>query len=73
MLRIVLIALAIYCVIRILQRYQASFKKTNQEKSQQATLDMVQCKHCGVHLPLSESYLIGGNYFCSMQHAEQDG
>ena len=31
---------------------------------------MVRCAHCGVHLPRSEASLIGGNTWCSQDHAK---
>lgn len=35
---------------------------------------MVRCVHCGVHLPVSESLLSNGQYYCSEAHrlAHQD-
>ena len=30
---------------------------------------MVRCAHCGIHLPRSEATLIGGNAWCSNEHA----
>lgn len=30
---------------------------------------MVQCAHCGVHLPRSEALLVGGRIWCSHEHA----
>jgi uncharacterized protein len=30
--------------------------------------DMVKCAYCGVHMPVSESTLSKGNYFCSNEH-----
>lgn len=30
---------------------------------------MVQCAHCGVHLPRSEALLVGGRIWCSQEHA----
>lgn len=30
--------------------------------------DMVKCAYCGVHMPISESTLSKGNYFCSNEH-----
>ncbi|MEO6021584.1 MAG: PP0621 family protein [Burkholderiales bacterium] len=37
-------------------------------KTKLAGENMVRCKHCGVHLPISESMLSQGNYFCSNEH-----
>lgn len=31
--------------------------------------DMVRCAQCGVHLPRSESLLVGGKYYCSEAHS----
>jgi uncharacterized protein len=70
MLRIILIALAVYCVLRLLQRYRASFERRSSATPAQESLDMVQCAHCGVHLPVNESYLIHGQYFCTTEHAK---
>lgn len=30
---------------------------------------MVQCAHCGIHLPRSEALLLGGRTWCSQEHA----
>ena len=30
---------------------------------------MVRCEHCGIHLPRSEAVLIGGQVWCSQEHA----
>ncbi|HUO44394.1 MAG TPA: PP0621 family protein [Burkholderiales bacterium] len=33
-----------------------------------AAEDMVRCAQCGVHLPRSESYARGSEFFCSEEH-----
>jgi uncharacterized protein len=30
---------------------------------------MVRCAHCGIHLPRSEATMIGGETWCSQEHA----
>ncbi|MGE4435785.1 PP0621 family protein [Achromobacter sp.] len=30
---------------------------------------MVRCAHCGIHLPRSEALLLGGQTWCSQEHA----
>ena len=30
---------------------------------------MVRCAHCGIHLPRSEALLLGGETWCSQEHA----
>ena len=33
--------------------------------------DMVRCALCGVHLPMQESILASGNYYCSEAHRRE--
>lgn len=33
--------------------------------------DMVQCAQCSVHLPRSEAYLVGGQFYCSKDHIKK--
>jgi len=30
---------------------------------------MVRCAHCGIHLPRSEALMLGGETWCSQEHA----
>ncbi len=48
-----------------LRRGQQREGYENQVKSNE---DMVKCAYCGVHMPVSESTLSKGNYFCSNEH-----
>ncbi|MGG1946108.1 PP0621 family protein [Trinickia sp. NRRL B-1857] len=32
---------------------------------------MVRCAVCGVHAPKSDSYVVGAQYFCSVDHARR--
>ena len=43
------------------------------ECSVKSNEDMVKCAHCGVHMPISESTLSKGNYFCSNEHRLMHG
>lgn len=47
MLRIILIALAIYCIIRLLNRYRTSLNPSEKSNANASSLNMVQCAHCG--------------------------
>jgi len=67
MLRILLIGLIVYFVLRLLQRFKSSFAAKQKQTSE---TQMVRCTHCGVHLPVDESYLTHGTYFCSAEHAK---
>ena len=47
------------------RRGQQSAKQADSVKSNE---DMVKCAQCGVHMPVSESLLSKGNYFCTNEH-----
>jgi uncharacterized protein len=47
------------------RRGQPGIKRPSSVKSNE---DMVKCAQCGVHMPVSESTLSKGNYFCSNEH-----
>jgi len=69
-LAIILVALL---VMRLLARHSAS---THRKQSQPARKKgpkrveaMVQCAHCGLHLPASDAVHSHGNTWCSHEHA----
>jgi uncharacterized protein len=74
--KILLLALAIWLIINVLKRYGRSVDptqkaKTAAEAAESMSETMVQCAHCGVHLPKSDSLLIEGQYFCCEAHSKQ--
>lgn len=66
-------------VTRILARKaaqrEASDNQNPPKSTQQAPINhaekMLQCEHCGVHLPGSEAVTIEGHVWCSREHANQ--
>jgi uncharacterized protein len=68
--KLILIAIAVWLLITIIKRYQASINASSQTPASKAQ-DMVQCAHCGVHLPQAESVTKAGKVYCSEQHANQ--
>lgn len=55
-----------YAIIKsYARRGERGIKQAESVKSNE---DMVKCAHCGVHMPVSESTLSKGNYFCSNEH-----
>ncbi|RQZ12179.1 deaminase [Burkholderia sp. Bp9031] len=34
---------------------------------------MVRCAECGVHAPKGDAVAVGGEYFCSTEHAQRHG
>lgn len=70
MAKLILIAVAVWLLITIIKRYQASINASSQAPLAKAQ-DMVQCEHCGVHMPQAECVTKAGKFYCSEQHANQ--
>jgi uncharacterized protein len=76
MVRLVLIAVAVFALIWLLRRALAGPRagKPPGEAGEQKG-DLVSCAQCGVNLPKAEAYAAsgvlpgaGGRYFCSEEH-----
>ncbi len=67
MARLILVAGVIFVIYLLLR----SFKSNKPEVDARSVAeDMVQCAHCGVHLPKGESIEAGGRYFCNAAHRD---
>ena len=70
-LLVVAVIAAVYFIVRAYARALAAKRPADGE--QKPTEDMVQCAHCGVHLPRGESIAGGGRFFCSTEHRQLHG
>ena len=70
-LLIVIVFAAVYLIVRTYARGVES--KQAVDSAPKATEDMVQCVHCGVHLPRSESVTGNGRSYCSKEHQQLHG
>lgn len=63
--------LFIIAIIAVIYWWVTSTRKQQQSRRDEppSTEDMVRCAECGVHLPRSEGYLVGGKYYCSEAHS----
>jgi uncharacterized protein len=70
MAKLIILAIAIWLVITILKRYRKSLDQSDASAASTGrdSESMVQCAHCGIHLPQSESVQSDGQYFCSQAH-----
>jgi uncharacterized protein len=75
MVKIILLAVAIWLVITVLKNYRKNLEAPSATASKSAPAAkseipeaMVQCVHCGVHLPTSGSFLVNGQYYCCEAH-----
>jgi len=64
LLFIALVVAALWWFVRIYGKPAAG----RRGPSPSSVEDMVRCAHCGVHVPRSESYSSGGEFFCSEEH-----
>ncbi|HET9403533.1 MAG TPA: PP0621 family protein [Burkholderiales bacterium] len=68
MAKIILLVLGLLAVYWILKSYRRRVDRSNSAPPAAAGEDMVQCAHCGVHLPRSESITTQGHFFCTAEH-----
>ena len=71
--KILLLAIAIWLLISVLKRYRHNIEDSTKsaENPEAIQEDMVQCAHCGVHLPKSDSLFVNNHYYCSKAHSQQ--
>jgi len=62
MIKILLLALSVWLILRILKSYRTNLDKPNQKNT--SLEDMVRCAKCGVHHPISDSFLVKGKHYC---------
>lgn len=68
MAKIILLALGLLAVYWILRSYRRRIDRGAAKPPAAGGEDMVQCAHCGVHLPRSESITTQGDFFCTAEH-----
>ena len=66
MSKLIFLLLAVAVAWMVLKGHRKS--KRERPPPAPAAEDMVQCAHCGVHLPRSESRAANEKYFCSDEH-----
>jgi len=68
-LRLVLVALAVTAVVLIL-RHLYRQRAALRAPPARASVEIVKCAHCGVHVPRSEAVGSGERFFCSKDHRD---
>ncbi|CAG0985150.1 hypothetical protein MTYP_01973 [Methylophilaceae bacterium] len=72
MAKIILIAIAIWLILTVLKRYRKNIDThpdTGNSRTP-ASESMVQCSHCGLHLPESDGIRSGTQFYCCQEHAD---
>ncbi len=67
LLRLLIIALLVWIVLRAVQRFVARWKTQSPTRPTQVG-NMVRCDHCGLHVPEQEALRVGKHYYCSEPH-----
>ncbi len=70
MAKILLIAIAFAAVFWLLRNHRRRSDRNVQRPADPQAEDMVDCAHCGVHLPRGEGIMSGPRYFCSKEHEQ---
>lgn len=71
MSKILLIAIAFAAAYWLLRNHRRRVDRHAQRPADPQTEDMVDCAHCGVHLPRGEGIVSGSRYFCSAEHERE--
>lgn len=71
MSKILLIAIAFAALFWLLRSHRRRADNGVQRPADPQTEDMVDCAHCGVHLPRGEGIVSGPRYFCSAEHERE--
>lgn len=67
LIRIIVIGLIIFLVIRIIKQWSAN-KNAQAAIKQSQESKMVRCKVCQLHIPENEALHQDGDFFCSQEH-----
>jgi len=70
LIRLIIIALAIWIAFRIWQNYRAAAKKM--PPAPRAISDMVACAVCKTHIPENEALRKNDKFYCSQHHLDGD-
>jgi uncharacterized protein len=70
MAKILLIAIAFAAAFWLLRNHRRRADRRTQRPPEPQAEDMVDCAHCGVHLPRGEGIMSGPRYFCSKEHEQ---
>ena len=73
MWRFILLGLIVWFGIYLFKRNmgQSNAPKANDNlEGSEKEEDMVQCATCAVHLPRSEAFMVGGDFYCCKAHIQ---
>jgi uncharacterized protein len=72
-LRTILLIAGIWILYLVVKNHIAKKQARITRKPPKDTQNMVRCKQCGVHLPISQAIVINDNYYCCEEHSKEQG
>ncbi len=67
-----LLILAVIWVLFLLIRRLFQLPEYREKPKEGASVDIVSCSHCGVHLPRPEALQREGYFYCCQAHQDED-
>ena len=71
MVKLLILAIIVWLLYLILKRYTRSLRKGSPSSQNADASLMVQCRHCGLHVPKADSIVTGDDYYCCEEHRRQ--
>jgi uncharacterized protein len=72
MAKILLLAIIVWLLYLVIKRYKRSLGSGAGDSKKPDAAMMVQCRHCGLHIPKNDSIAVHGEYYCCEEHRQQD-
>lgn len=71
-MKLLILLCIVFGVIYLLRHRSvvATRQRVKSPHNPQRTISMVQCEHCGVHLPENEAIIRQGHIWCSPEHEQ---
>ena len=68
--RLLIIGVVIWLAFKLFQRITSRPSVPDNSENNNASKKMVQCKQCGLHIPLDEALPKGDDFFCCSEHRD---
>jgi uncharacterized protein len=70
MAKILLLAIIVWLLFLVIKRYVRNLHSGPAPGAPDSAV-MVQCRHCGLHIPKDDSVIADGDYYCCEEHRQQ--
>jgi len=70
--RLLILGVVVWLAFKLIKRITNRPSISENSIKDSAPKKMVQCKQCGLHIPVDEALPKGDDYFCCSEHRDQD-